>query len=420
MRKLIWLGCLSYLVIGMAHVVAGAVLIQVLDYYGLQYGDGGQWIMNQFLGFLFGVLAAPYMTRRVGRRNALLAALGALTAAEAAYSLLPPWEWMLTVAPVAGFGFGLTEAVLGAVIIEFVARRKAEAMTRLEVFFGLGALVMPGIAALLIDADVWQFAFPIVTGLAGITTLLWLTVSFGQTDDLLAYSPSSSAGAGVKRMARYSVATMPLLLIGTLYFAIYVGMEMSFSNYLPAIMKERTGMSEAAAASSLSIFWGMMVVGRLFSGRLAEWGGYFRYLLLSTAAGAAVMAFIALTGSGGFGLVWIGLDGLLWSGVFAIGLLYVNERIAGMTEKTTSLLIAAGGLGGALMPRLTGSLMEQYDAGFTLWMLVVASSMLIVLLGAMAASAKRIKRAEAVETRSAEVGRDAENGGLRRPKAARR
>ena len=179
-------------------------------------------------------------------------------------------------------------------------------------------------------------------------------------------------------------------------------------------------MSEAAAASSLSIFWGMMVVGRLFSGRLAEWGGYFRYLLLSTAAGAAVMAFIALTGSGGFGLVWIGLDGLLWSGVFAIGLLYVNERIAGMTEKTTSLLIAAGGLGGALMPRLTGSLMEQYDAGFTLWMLVVASSMLIVLLGAMAASAKRIKRAEAVETRSAEVGRDAENGGLRRPKAARR
>lgn len=45
MRKLIWLGCLSYLVIGMAHVVAGAVLIQVLDYYGLQYGDGGQWII---------------------------------------------------------------------------------------------------------------------------------------------------------------------------------------------------------------------------------------------------------------------------------------------------------------------------------------------------------------------------------------
>ena len=91
-------------------------------------------------------------------------------------------------------------------------------------------------------------------------------------------------------------------------------------------------------------------------------------------------------------------------GVFAIGLLYVNARITGMTEKTTSLLIAAGGLGGALMPKLTGWFMERYDAAVTLWMLVAASSMLVVLLGLMAASAKRIKRAEA---RPVQAGRDA-------------
>ncbi|GBF78374.1 putative MFS transporter, partial [Paenibacillus sp. 598K] len=48
MRTLLWLSCLSYMVIGMAHVVAGAVLEPMMASYGLTYGDGGQFIMNQF------------------------------------------------------------------------------------------------------------------------------------------------------------------------------------------------------------------------------------------------------------------------------------------------------------------------------------------------------------------------------------
>src|SRR5690606_2258548 len=174
---------------------------------------------------------------------------------EAAYSLLLPWGWMLGLGPIAGFGFGLTEAVLGAIIIEFVAEGKASAMTRLETFFGLGALAMPAIAGLLIANHVWQMAFPVVTAVSGIATLLWLTVSFGKVDDLLAYDPlarrqAGQAGSVAPAKPRYARASLPVLVIGILYFALYVGMEMSFSNYLPSILKERMGMEEAAAAWS--------------------------------------------------------------------------------------------------------------------------------------------------------------------------
>jgi MFS transporter, FHS family, glucose/mannose:H+ symporter len=398
MKKLIWLGCLSYLVIGMAHVVAGSVLEPLLDHYGLDYRDGGQWIMNQFLGFLFGVLATPYIIRMLGRRNTLLVALGTLTAAEAAYSLLLPWGWMLGFGPVAGFGFGLTEAVLGAIIIEFVTEGKASAMTRLETFFGLGALAMPAIAGVLIANQVWQMAFPVVTAVSGITTLLWLTLSFGKADDMLAYDPIARAagrtGSGAPPKPRYVRASLPVLAIGMLYFALYVGMEMSFSNYLPSILKERMGMEEAAAASSLSIFWGMMVVGRIFSGRVAEWSGYFRYLLVSSAVGTGFLVLLAMTGHEVTGLIWTGLSGLFWSGVFAIGLLYVNGKLPGMTERTTSYLVAAGGLGGALLPKATGWFMDSYGAVGTLWMIAGAAAMLIVLLGAMAAASRKVQPME--------------------------
>lgn len=394
MRKLVWLGCLSYLVIGMAHVVAGAVLEPLLGHYGLSYQDGGQWIMNQFLGFLGGVLAAPYITRYIGRRNTLLTALGCLTAAEAVYSLLPPWELMLGFAPIAGFGFGLTEAVIGAIIIEFVVNGKAEAMTRLETFFGLGALLMPAAAALLISQGIWQMAFPLVTAVSGITTLLWLTMSFGKTDDLLAYSPAERMKKPEER-GKYTRASIPLLVIGSLFFAIYVGMEMSFSNFLPSIMKDRTGMDDAWAAASLSVFWGMMVVGRLVAGRIADWSGFLRFLCVSTAGGTGFMVLLAMTGHATAGLIWVALGGLLWSGVFAIGLLYINERIPGMTERTTSLLIAAGGLGGAALPRLTGWVMDGYGSQMVLWMLVAACVVMLLMLVLVGLTAPREKRLEA-------------------------
>jgi len=392
MNRLIWLGCLSYMVIGMAHVVAGAVLVPLIGAYGVEYGDGGQFIMNQFVGFLVGVLGAPLVTRRLGRRSALILALGCLTVAEAAYSLLLPWGWMLASAPLAGFGFGMTEAVLGAIIIEFVTDGKASAMAKLETFFGIGALVMPILAGLLIRADVWQMAFPIVTALSGITMLLWLTMSFGKVDELIAYRAAAAADRPALKQARYAPAAWPLLLAGTLYFALYVGMEMSYSNYLPAILLERTDMSEAAASASLSVFWGLMVVGRMFAGRIADRSGYFRYLLISTAAGTGMLVMLALTGSAGASLLWIGLAGLLWSGVFAVALLYVNQYIPGMTERTTSLLIASGGVGGALLPRTTGWIMDHYGAVGTLWMIAAAASLLIALLGVMALTVRSIRQ----------------------------
>lgn len=404
MNRLVWLGCLSYMVIGMAHVVAGAVLVPLIGAYGAEYGDGGQFIMNQFLGFLFGVLASPFMTRKLGRRSALILALGCLTAAEAVYSLLPPWGFMLAAAPVAGLGFGMTEAVLGAIIIEFVTDGKASAMSKLETFFGIGALVMPMLAGLLIRLDIWQMAFPIITALAGITMLLWMTVSFGKADELIASRPSAGAERPAGKPANYAPSAWPLLIAGMLYFAFYVGMEMSYSHYLPAILLERTGMDEAAASASLSVFWALMVVGRLFAGRIADRSGYFRYLLVSTAAGTGMLVLLALTGHAIVSMIWIGLAGLFWSGVFAVALLYVNEHIPGMTERTTSLLIASGGVGGALLPRATGWFMDHAGADGTLWLIAAAASMLIALLGFMAATV-RANRRRPMPGRVAEAGR---------------
>ncbi|MCR2807839.1 MFS transporter [Paenibacillus soyae] len=395
MKKLMWMGCLSYLVIGIAHVVGGAVLEQLIDYYGLTYKDGGQWIMNQFLGFLAGVLLAPTLTARVGKRGAVLLAMGALTIAEAAYSLLLPWGWMLAFAPIAGIGFGMTEAIVGAAVIDLM-KGKASAMSRLETFFGIGALIIPITAAYLIQQQVWQLSFPILAAMAGITFVLWLTMSFGSLDDSLGPKrveageqrrdnadghsgkrTASSAGAG-RGWLGYPAKSLPFLFLSALFFLIYVGVEMSFSNYLPSMLIERTGMKESSAAAALSLFWGTMVFGRLFAGVLADRMGHASYLAVFSAGAACAFVGMAATASEGWMLVLVAFSGLFFSGLFGIALVYANGLLPGMTERTTSLLVALGGVGGAILPRLTGWFMDNYPVRTTMWS--IASTVVILLL----------------------------------------
>ncbi|MFF2484241.1 MFS transporter [Paenibacillus sp. NPDC058071] len=392
MRRLLWLSCLSYLVIGLAHVVGGSVLEQMMTHYQLSYKDSGQWVMNQFLGFLVGVLLAPYLTSKLGKRGCVLLAVGLLTVSEAAYSLLPPWGLMLAIAPLAGFGFGMTEAVIGAMVID-LSEEKATAMSRVEIFFGIGAFLMPTAAGFLIRHEIWQLSFPIVSAIAGITFILWLTMSFGKIDEQIGYYARSSSLAASKPVATdgklsrllggYKPQTIPFVLLSAVFFMIYVGMEMSFANYLPSIMIEQAGVAAADAPAALSLFWGTVIIGRLFAGGLSDRIGHSRYLLFATGGASASLILMALTGQASWMFVSIGLAGLFFSGIFGIALVYANGLVPGMTEKTTSLLVAFGGLGGALFPKLTGWVMDRYGVSQTILMIAFLIVLLFIVLLAM-------------------------------------
>jgi hypothetical protein len=69
--------------------------------------------------------------------------------------------------------------------------------------------------------------------------------------------------------------------------------------------------------------------------------------------------------------------------------------VPGMTERTTSLLMAFGGIGGALMPRLTGWFLDDYGMEATRWLFAgFAVLMLAVIVWALL-SAKGLERARA-------------------------
>lgn len=259
------MGSLSYFLIGLAHVVIGSLMPELLQHYGLHYRDSGTLIFSQFLGFLLGVLIAPRFMARLGTRRTLLASVAILCAAETVYTLLPAWHWMLATGAVAGAGFGAIEAIIGAFIVGSVHDGKAGAMSRVEVFFGVGALLMPVIAGW------WRASFAFVAITAACTAAGWAFLSFGRLDVRLR-SPEAAgvSTAREKQKVRFAGPERFDFAIFILFFLTYVGLEMSWANFLPSILIERFALGKPAASFGVTLFWLAMALGRLVAGSLSE------------------------------------------------------------------------------------------------------------------------------------------------------
>ncbi|WNS41841.1 MFS transporter [Paenibacillus sp. MMS20-IR301] len=379
MKKLIWIGCLSYFVIGLAHVVLGSILPVLLQHYDRSYSAGGELIFSQFAGFLAGVLVSPLLNRRFGKRGGILIATGLLLVAETAYAFLPPWGWMYVIAVAAGFGFGMIEAVIGTIIIAAVTEGTAIAMSRLEVLFGVGALLMPLIASPLIAAGYWRLAFLIVAAFSLISLLFWAKGGFGKLQAVLDERPPRQAAGSIRtRFSQLPYKGKQWVLLGLfiVFFFLYVGTEMSLVNFMPAIFIAKLGMSEASAALTVTFFWLAMSAGRLFAGSIAERFSYRLYVLVSCFAALLLLIIFPFTEHRIAAFAVILLLGLFMSGLFSIALVFSSKLLPGAEESTPSIMIASGGIGGAVLPLLTGWSMDHLQLAQT-------SALLAALAGAL-------------------------------------
>ncbi|WP_229263918.1 MFS transporter [Cohnella cholangitidis] len=390
MARLVFLGCIAYLVVGIGQLVVGTVMEPMVAGYGIQYGDGGQLVMNQFLGGLVGITLAPWLMGRIGKKRLLLSALAIMAVVEVIYSFQPEWGVMLAIGPFAGFGFGTTEAVVGSFIIGAAQGNANVAMSRVEVFFGVGALLMPFAGAALIASGLWVYAFLVVGIMAAIAVLLW----FLFWPKILDRKPESETATETRltKLPNRRLA-ITVLAAGSMFFAVYVGFEMSFVHYLPSLLVHNNGLSDSTASLSLSLFWGAMVLGRMVSGHAADrWGGgvYMLATCLSTAVIFVVMGGLESTWAT---FVLTFLAGLAMSGMFAVALVFLNRAVPGMTERTTSLLMAFGGIGGALMPRLTGWFLDENGTDATRWLFAAFAVVMLAVIVWALLSAKSLERA---------------------------
>ncbi|MCU6709051.1 MFS transporter [Paenibacillus sp. J5C_2022] len=377
-NRLIGMSCLSYIMTGVALVIIGALLPELLTKYSISYGDGGTLVFVQFIGVLVGVLSMPLVSRKLSRKTSVTLGL-LLISPELFVTLLPPWPVVIAITGVAGYGAGLVEASIGTIILLSVKRKVAIAMSKLEVTFGIGALSMPFIASFLIIRGWWTYSFLLLGIGCLLTAALWMRLSFGELDDLLSLRERRDE----VRAARpaFSKQAFPFLVLCTLFFLGYGGSEVSVVHFFPSLFMEKWGIASSLAASVVTFYWVGMVIGRIFCGILAEKFTYYRYLAFSTAGSLLVLLLLPITTEAWAGFALSFLLGLFMSGIFSIALIFVNKALPGMTEQTTSILFACSGLGGSLLPLAVGMTMDGFSVQTAFWLLFgVMSGMMLLLL----------------------------------------
>ncbi|WP_169794010.1 MFS transporter [Alicyclobacillus acidiphilus] len=378
MNRFLWASYGMYGLGGMTSVFFGAIMPELLAHYHVNYTSAGLLILLQSIGFMIGVPITVRCMSRTHYRVILSSSALAIVVAQTGILLLPNFVWVQCLVIVNGAGASALETAVASYIMEMFVGRRAGMMSRLEVAFGLGALVMPAVSSGFIAMNLWRLSSLLVAIFAFVLAMVWMTMTSAL--------PASSVGKHAEERStpppvfrgvasKYAVLSLFLLMI-----LVYVGVEGSLNGFLPSIVTTYLKTRPGIAALSTSVFWIAMVVGRTAIGWIVRRVAYQIYLLGSVAAGIGCLLLFSQARSLVAAYATIFGLGLAMSAVYSVTMVYANHTFPGMERFVTSAVTGFAGIGGAVCPAIVGYAMDHILPGQVLWLILAFVVTLFVVL----------------------------------------
>lgn len=377
MRTFTLASCAMYFLAGLVTTSVGSVLPQVLSHYHLSYTAGGQLIFTGSIGFLTGVAVFSYLNGKFSEKTLLSWAALMIAISQFGILLLAPFGLFMFLFFLNSVGTAASSTIVATMIMEVYIGRRAVAMSYLEVSFGLGAFLMPFIASLFIGLGIWRFQFLVTSLLAFFLALVWRRISFSKAETK-SLAPLDAVGGG--RKAVPAKRKWVILAFFAMMIFLYGGLEGSLNNFLSAIFITYLGMASYDASASIGVFWAFMVIGRAATSWIIRKITYSRFLVFSTIGALVSLALFILCKNAAAGYLFIGMLGLMMSGIFSITMVYANQSLPDHSRLVTSLITGFSGLGSAVIPALAGLSMDRAGATVTLWLMTTIAAGYLVFL----------------------------------------
>jgi fucose permease len=342
---LIFAAIFAIFIYGMIAAMLGTILPELSERFGLKPAQNGAIASTQALGLMLASLGVGPLLDTQGDKVGLVLGLALIAVALFALPRSRGFRSVAVLLFVLGLGGGIVVTGANALVSGVTPEHRATALNLVNLFFGLGGLATPFVAANLFKHN-WVRLCLTVAGLS----VAALAVQ------AVAPMPAAGGASGFVLAQAAPVLGRPLLFLLGLFLFLYVSCEVGVWNWLPRHLIAQ-GIPESRALNILSLGFAL----GLLIGRLAASSLLLRVPAVEVTLGASVAmtvtTFLMLRATrAGTAALLVFLAGLSMAPVFPTTLAITGNAFPHMTGTAIGFVITCGWAGLAVSSKVIGAI----------------------------------------------------------------
>ena len=365
--------------LGVAASIINVAWPFIRDNFGRTDGDLGVLLLALMFGYMSAAFLVGRLVDRYGVGLVLIAGGLIIIAGLLGWGYSPLWATLLIFVFLTGVGSGLLDTTANV----FAARHFSARLTNwLHASYGLGAVVGPLLTTAVISwGRGWQLAYLAGAGLQAAIWLMYLRVRTDVTMRGMAVEEQPENSIPLR-----SVLQSPLVWLGMFYFFMYGGLEHGAGQWSFPLFTEGRDVALEPAGTWVSIYWGSLTVGRVVLGQVTAWLGSQRLLRLSHFLALLGTIMLSMPSAPVLGFIGLALIGFAIAPIFPTLIQLTPQRVGQKAAATAvGFQIGVTSLGIALLPGLTGLLIDRINLEIVGPFLIVVAAICLVVNERMSA-----------------------------------
>ena len=340
---LIFSTIVAIFVYGMLSAMLGTILPDLSDRFRLSPRENGTIAFAQAIGLIIASLGVGPLIDNEGKKLGLIIGLALIATALFALPRASGFRSILFLLFLLGVGGGIVVTGANALVSDVGEAHRATALNMVNLFFGLGGLATPFIAANLFGRNWVRLCYTIAA-----LTVVSLAIEASTK------MPEPTRTGGFVLADAAPVLGRPLLFLLGLFLFLYVSCEVGIWNWLPRHLIAQ-GIPESRALNILSLGFAL----GLLIGRVGVSPIFIRVpaitVLLCASVVMAISTFLMLRLSNPLtAAILVFLAGLSMAPVFPTTLAIVGDNFPRMAGTAIGFVITCGWIGLAVSSRIIG------------------------------------------------------------------
>lgn len=293
------------------------------------------------IGFMLTVSSMGYLTftyiggilcDKIGQKNVFTAGFAVLVVSLSGLWASKSFILLLIFMFGLNMGLALISIAINTIIPVLFLSFQAMLMNLTHFCYGLGSTIVQRVSGILLFNGIgWRSIYLAEAGLFLVVFLLFLPIKIPNT-----HKSSNKDNESVKSSALFKNRLVYFYMIG---LGFYVFAEMGTASWLVNFIEKIYFFDKSRSSFYLALFFGLLTVGRLIGGFIAERVGYLRLVLISVGI-AAVLFFIGIN-VGEAGLTIISISGLFFAVTFPTVVVTISKVFKEHGAYATGIIVTA-------------------------------------------------------------------------------